>query len=59
LGFDFCPGCGLGKSISYFFHGEISRSFATHPMGMAAVVILIFRNVDLIKKYLQHYGKSN
>src|SRR5690606_41481389 len=26
LGFDFCPGCGLGKSIAWLFKGEILRS---------------------------------
>lgn len=59
-GFDFCPGCGLGKSIGYLFHGKISESFHAHPLGILAVIVLTFRILHLIKLYIQHdYGKSN
>jgi hypothetical protein len=59
LGFDFCPGCGLGRSIAYFFHGEIMDSLKTHPLGIFAVIVLSFRIIQLSKDYLKSHGKSN
>ncbi len=58
LGLDFCPGCGLGKSISLLFHGEFNRSLAAHPVGIFAVIILSLRIFTLTKQYFQNYGKS-
>ena len=57
-GFDFCPGCGLGKSISLFFDGELNASLRAHPLGVFAVLILTFRIVNLTKLYFKNYGKS-
>jgi hypothetical protein len=57
-GFDFCPGCGLGKSVSFLFHGDLQQSFNSHPLGIFAIIILSFRIINLAKQYLQHYGKS-
>ncbi len=59
LGFDFCPGCGLGKSISLFFHGEIIQSIKTHPLGIFAVFILTFRIIKLLQLYHKPYGQNN
>jgi hypothetical protein len=59
LGFDWCPGCGLGKSIAYFFRGEIRQSFFTHPVGIVAVFILSFRIIQLTKTYLKTHGTRN
>ncbi|MEO6839064.1 MAG: DUF2752 domain-containing protein [Ginsengibacter sp.] len=39
----FCPGCGLGHSISYLFHGDIRASFSAHPLGIFALVVILFR----------------
>jgi hypothetical protein len=52
LGFEFCPGCGLGRSISCFFHGEFMQSLSFHPLGIFAVFILSFRTIQLTKLYL-------
>jgi Protein of unknown function (DUF2752) len=49
LGFTFCPGCGLGHSISYLFHGQISASFHHHPLGFFALVVILMRILKLIK----------
>ena len=57
-GFDFCPGCGLGRSVSLFLKGEISGSLQAHPLGIFAVIILSFRIVNLTKQFIQNYGKS-
>lgn len=49
MGLSFCPGCGLGHSISWLFHGDLKSSFNAHPMGWFAVVILIYRIITLIR----------
>jgi hypothetical protein len=59
--FDFCPGCGLGRSIAYLFHGEIVKSFQSHPLGVFAVLVLLNRIYTLVRRkniYI-HHGKSN
>lgn len=48
LGLDFCPGCGLGKSISLIMTGEIQRSFESHPLGLFALIIILNRIFVLI-----------
>ena len=50
LGIDFCPGCGLGNSISYLFHGDFISSFNAHPFGIPALIILVSRIISLIKQ---------
>jgi hypothetical protein len=59
LGFEHCPGCGLGRSISLFFHGDFSGSFDAHPFGIFAVIILSFRIIELTKKHLKQYGQDH
>jgi len=49
LGFDFCPGCGLGHSITQFFHGNFVDSFNTHPLGFFALIIILYRTYTLLK----------
>jgi hypothetical protein len=57
LGFDFCPGCGLGLSITWLFHGEIYYSFKAHPLGIPAVLILTARIYSLFKfAFYNHYS---
>lgn len=48
MGFKYCPGCGLGHSISYLFHGNIRASFAAHPLGIFAVAIILYRIYHLL-----------
>jgi hypothetical protein len=59
LGFEFCPGCGLGKSIHFLFHLEIVKSFNAHPMGVFAFIILIHRIYILSSKVLRKPVFSN
>jgi hypothetical protein len=58
LGFDFCPGCGLGRSVSYLFHGEFARSFTMHPLGIFAVIVLSYRIIQLILNHLRSHGQN-
>ena len=48
LGIDFCPGCGLGRSIHYLMHFELMKSINTHPLGIFAFVILLHRIITLL-----------
>ncbi len=58
LGFSWCPGCGLGHSISWLFRGDIISSFYAHPLGIPAVIILILRIVAIFRKnyHYKHYS---
>ena len=56
LGIDFCPGCGLGNSISYLFRGDLSASFYTHPLGIFALIIIIVRIITIIKNNRRRYA---
>ncbi|WP_439695221.1 DUF2752 domain-containing protein [Mucilaginibacter sp. AW1-7] len=43
MGITWCPGCGLGHSIIYLFHGQISNSFHAHWLGIPAVLVIFHR----------------
>lgn len=49
LGFDFCPGCGLGNAISLLFRGKIGHSIETHLLGIPALIFLLLRIISIIK----------
>jgi len=55
LGLDFCPGCGLGRSVSFLFRGNFADSFKCHPLGIFAVVILVHRSVTVFRATLKNY----
>ena len=52
MGIYWCPGCGLGRSISYLLHGEIKSSIQQHWFGIPALYILIYRILQLLNKFL-------
>lgn len=52
LGVPYCPGCGLGGSISFLLHGEILTSIHTHPLGIFALAILSHRIFQLSRSLL-------
>lgn len=63
LGISWCPGCGIGHSVSYLLHGDIIKSFHMHMLGTFALLVIVYRVLQLIKnKYQinqnQSYGKS-
>jgi hypothetical protein len=43
MGFKWCPGCGLGHSISFLFHGDIRNSFRAHWLGIPALGVILYR----------------
>lgn len=58
LGINFCPGCGLGHSISYLFHGDFEQSFNSHPLGFFAVTVILYRIYQLISLHFISKIKS-
>lgn len=50
MGFTFCPGCGLGKSIALLFRGQLYASFEAHLLGIPAVLILIYRIIFIFRR---------
>ncbi len=43
MGFNNCPGCGLGHAIHCVLHLQFSQSFHYHPFGIPAVLIILSR----------------
>jgi len=48
MGIKHCPGCGLGRSISFLLHGDLPNSFKAHPLGIFATFIIVARITNLI-----------
>ncbi len=44
-----CPGCGLGRSVSHLFHGEIQQSWNSHKLGIPVLTGLLARIYQLAK----------
>jgi len=55
LGIDFCPGCGLGHSIIFLFHGDFAESWNSHPLAILAVAVLIHRIIIILYKDIKIY----
>lgn len=54
VGITFCPGNGLGHSISYVFRGEIYKALEYNIIGPFAIIILVYRIVYLLSKNRQY-----
>ena len=54
----FCPGCGLGRSISCFLHGDPMRSLQVHPLGILATLILAARAITLLNQSIRQFRAS-
>lgn len=50
IGFEKCPGCGLGHAIKEALHFHLTQSFDAHFMGIPAILIILHRIVHLSKK---------
>lgn len=57
LGITFCPGCGLGRSISFFYHGDFLHSIKSHPLGIIAFFLIASRIIQLSLKMNQNFHK--
>lgn len=47
FGFEFCPGCGLGRSIALILHGQFIGSLRMHPLGFPALALLLWRIISV------------
>ncbi len=58
LGLDWCPGCGLGRSMNLLVRGEVQASWSMHPLAMLAFGVILHRIWTLLKnlKTTQIYG---
>lgn len=58
LGFSWCPGCGLGRSMNLLANGNFQASWSMHPLAMLAYVVIFYRIWQLIKnlKTTHNYG---
>jgi len=52
LGITWCPGCGLGRAITYAFYGDIKQAQALHWFVFPALAILLFRIAQLSKQFI-------
>ncbi len=57
FGFNYCPGCGLGRSISFLLHGDWKSSWTAHPLGIVAVAVLTNHIRRLMLICLNHFFK--
>ncbi|NWF50067.1 MAG: DUF2752 domain-containing protein [Ignavibacteriaceae bacterium] len=55
IGIEYCPGCGLGRSIHFLFEGNLQQSLNTHPLGWLAFLILTIRIIKLMKTRINYY----
>jgi hypothetical protein len=58
-GIHFCPGCGLGHSISFLFHGDFQSSLKAHPLGLFAVITIVYRIYQLSLLHIFHKNQKN
>ena len=59
LGLDWCPGCGLGRSITALFHGDVNASFAHHWFGIPALILIGNRIYQLTKQLINKQKRFN
>ena len=59
MGFDWCPGCGIGRAISQALHGNFKASLNEHWFGIPALLIIGNRIVILIKMNLKSLRALN
>jgi hypothetical protein len=50
MGITWCPGCGIGHSIAWLFHGNLTNSWHAHWLGIPALMIILFRIYSLTRQ---------
>ena len=57
LGFQYCPGDGLGHSISFIFRGDVNSALEANILGPFAIIILGGRILYLVFINSKNYNK--
>ena len=57
MGLSWCPGCGIGRSITHLFHGDLQSSWKQHWFGLPALIILSYRIGTLTKRLYTSHNK--
>lgn len=48
-GFNYCPGCGLGRAIALALQGHIGSSISMHPFGVPAILLIADRIGQIVR----------
>lgn len=59
LGVTSCPGCGLGRAITYLFHGDLQQSWKLHRFALPALFTLASRIFQLSHQFLLSLNHKN
>ncbi len=59
MGITFCPGCGIGRAMHLVMHGQINYSFSFHYFGVPALLIILYRIINLLTKKQSYTLKTN
>jgi len=54
-----CPGCGITKSIYFFYQGNLDKSLAFHILGPLVVVFSILALATLVLELITHKSYFN
>ncbi|HOX78538.1 MAG TPA: DUF2752 domain-containing protein [Bacteroidales bacterium] len=49
MGISWCPGCGLGHSVSLLFRFDFYGSFMAHPLGIPAIGLIVYRIIKVFR----------
>lgn len=47
MGFDWCPGCGLGHALHDLLHGNFTEAFRHHYLVLFTFIIILYRIFQL------------
>ena len=50
VGFNFCPGCGIGHSIHYTLHLNFLNAYREHILGIPLTLLLVWQILKPILK---------
>ncbi len=53
MGFEHCPGCGMGHSLHYLMKLDMRESLTQHPLGIFALVVISARIFKLFKNLIK------
>ena len=61
MGFDWCPGCGLGHALHELMHGHFAEALRHHYLVLFAAAVIVYRIFSLTisnHKFNLHYDRG-